>query len=298
MEDMAASVIARLKNKARKSGKPLQLYMQLFCQEEFLRRLALSEYADNLVLKGGLFIYTRTNFESRATIDIDFLLRRLPCGVEDIQKIIDEVLAVNTGNGFIILESKGFGQISPQRKYHGVSFQIIGIIKNTKTPFNVDIGVGDIIIPKAEKRRIPVQLPEFSAPEISTYSLESTIAEKFDTILQRLEMTSRMKDYYDIWYLTNTFDFDGRKLQEAIEQTLRTRGTPYNRNSLTHIASFADDESIRKRWRQFLNRTKLPALDFSDVLYGIQIFLLPVFEAIIQENECLKSWDAKELVWR
>lgn len=72
--------------------------------------------------------------------------------------------------------------------------------------------MGDIIVPKAEKRKIPVQLEEFPQPEISTYSLESTIAEKFDAMLQRLEMTSRMEDFYDIYYLANMFDFDGKTL--------------------------------------------------------------------------------------
>jgi predicted nucleotidyltransferase component of viral defense system len=76
--DTGASVLARLKNKARAAGKPFSLYLQLFCQEEFLRRLSMSRYADNLVLKGGMFIYTLTNFESRSTVDIDFLLRQMP----------------------------------------------------------------------------------------------------------------------------------------------------------------------------------------------------------------------------
>ena len=83
--DMGASVIARLKNKAKETGKPFQLHLQLFCQEEFLRRLAASCYAENLVLKGGLFIYTLTNFESRATVDIDFLLQQFPGRIEDMK---------------------------------------------------------------------------------------------------------------------------------------------------------------------------------------------------------------------
>ena len=88
MADMAASVLARLKNKAAATGRSHQLCMQLFCQEEFLRKLSMSKYADNLVLKGGLFIYTLTNFESRATVDIDFLMRQLPNSVEEIENII------------------------------------------------------------------------------------------------------------------------------------------------------------------------------------------------------------------
>ena len=99
--DKGASIIAKLKNKAKETGKPLQVHLQLFCQEEFLRKLSMSKYADNLVLKGGLFIYTLTNFESRATIDVDFLMRQLPNSIEEIEKIVLDILSVDTGNDFI-----------------------------------------------------------------------------------------------------------------------------------------------------------------------------------------------------
>ena len=217
--DMGASVIARLKNKAKETGKPFQLHLQLFCQEEFLRRLAASRYAENLVLKGGLFIYTLTNFESRATVDIDFLLRQFPGTIEDIKRMVDEIIATDSDNDFITFSSRGFETISPQRKYTGVSFQLVGQIKNTRTPFDVDFGVGDVIVPNSHRRAIPVQLDGFDVPEVLTYSLESTIAEKFDALLQRLELTSRMKDIYDIYYLSSMFDFDGRALQQAVFET-------------------------------------------------------------------------------
>lgn len=297
MVDVGASVLAKLKNKAKESGKPLQVILQLFCQEEFLRKLSLSKYADNLVLKGGLFIYTLTNFESRATIDIDFLLRNSPSTVEDVKVIISEIITTKTGNDFIELEARGFEIINPQRKYKGISFQIVGKIKNSRTPFNVDIGVGDIIVPNSERRRIPVQLSGFMFPEICTYSLESTIAEKFDAIMQRLELTSRMKDFYDIWYLANTFDFDGRKLQEAIYETLQNRGTVYEANSFSNIMAFDKDRDMQRNWKEFVRRLKLPELEFSDVLRMMDSFLSPVWDAIISEDECLISWDAKNNSW-
>lgn len=200
--DMGASVLAKLANKSKTSGKPLQLHLQLFCQEEFLRRLALSPYADNFILKGGLFIYALTNFESRATVDVDFLLKQLPGTIDPLQEIIEAILSVDTGNDFITFTSHGFEEISLHRKYRGVSFQLIGHIKNTRTPFNVDIGIGDVIVPGVEKRLLPVQLDDFQVPMVATYSIESTIAEKFDAILQRLQLTSRMKDFYDIYYLS------------------------------------------------------------------------------------------------
>ena len=93
--DMGTSVLARLKNKAKETGRPFQLHLQLFCQEEFLRRLAASKYAQNLVLKGGLFIYTLTNFESRATVDVDFLLRRMKMpemNLSEVMTAIDQFL--------------------------------------------------------------------------------------------------------------------------------------------------------------------------------------------------------------
>lgn len=296
--DKGASVLAKLKNKSKQTGKPLQMHLQLFCQEEFLRKLSLSKYADDLVLKGGLFIYTLTNFESRATIDVDFLIRQLPNSVEETEKIITEILEVDTGNDFIEFTAGAFETISPQRKYTGVSFQIIGKIKNTKTPFTVDIGVGDIIVPKAEKRKIPVQLDEFEQPEISTYSLESTIAEKFDAILQRLEMTSRMKDFYDIYYLSNMFDFDGLKLQEAIKETLQNRGTSYSRKSLQQIADFVNDSEMVSKWKRALKDIKKPDLDFGEVVGTIVNFLNPVWQGVVNEEEFFGEWRKAEGKWR
>ena len=289
--DKGASVLAKLKAKSKKTGNPLQLHLQLFCQEEFLRRLALSKYADNLVLKGGLFIYTLTNFESRATVDIDFLSRQLPNDATEMEKIILEILAVDTGNDFIEFTAGSFESISSQRKYTGVSCQIIGKIKNTRTPFSVDFGVGDIIIPKAEKRKIPVQLEDFSPPEISTYSLESTIAEKFDAILQRLEMTSRMKDFYDIYYLSKMFDFDGRKLQEAIAETLQNRGTSYNRDSLQQIAEFVNDAEMVAKWKRALKDIKKSDLTFDEVVGAIVNFLNPIWNGIVNEEEFFGEWN-------
>lgn len=198
MADIAASVLARLKNRAKASGISYQQCLQLFMQEEFLRKLSKSGYHDHLILKGGLFIYTLTNFESRATIDVDFLLQGYSNFIDTVQGLIEKILATPTGNDYIEMTAKDFEEISPQRKYHGISAQIMGRIKNVRVPFNVDIGVGDVIIPKAEQREIQTQLPGFDRPVIKTYSLESTIAEKFDAILQRFELTGRMKDFYDI----------------------------------------------------------------------------------------------------
>ena len=297
MADKAASVLAKLRNKAKASGISYQQCLQLFVQEEFLRKLSKSGYDDFLVLKGGLFIYTLTNFESRATIDADFLLRGFSNSMEDVKELIAKIIATPTGNDYILMTAKGFEEISPQRKYHGISAQIIGQIKNVRVPFNVDIGVGDVIVPQAEQRTISTQLPDFEAPVIKTYSIESTIAEKFDAILQRFELTGRMKDFYDIYYLAKTFDFEGAKLQSAIFETLQRRGTPYDKDSFKRIVALAEDADMQKRWKYFLKNIKDDTLELSVVIEEMRRFLEPVFEAIVNEKKWLDFWVSHNSAW-
>ena len=297
MADIAASVLAKLKNKAKASGISYQQCLQLFFQEEFLRKLSASQYAENFVLKGGLFIYTLTNFESRATVDVDFLMRGLNNDLTRMDEIIAEILAVPTGNDFVTFKASKTEPIAVQRKYHGVSTQITGYIKNVRVPFNVDIGVGDVIVPRPERRNIQTQLDGYDKPEILTYSLESTIAEKFDAILQRFELTGRMKDFYDIYYLSRTFDFDGLKLQTAIQETLQNRGTTYGKDSFDRVLALANDEDMQTKWRYFLRTLGNPEISFAAVIAGLHGFLQPVWERILSEEEFMMHWQSTNTNW-
>lgn len=198
MADVGASVLARLKNRAKESGRSHQLCLQLFCQEEFLRRLEKSKYAENLVLKGGLFIYSLTEFDSRVTVDVDFLLKKVPNTPERLQILLQEIISCDTGNDFVTFVVKSVMPITIAKKYAGIRASIVACIKNTRTPFSIDFGVGDVIVPNQEKRKIPTQLADFDAPSVNTYSIETTVAEKLDAILSLMEFSSRMKDYYDI----------------------------------------------------------------------------------------------------
>ena len=131
MADIASSVLARLKNKSKESGRSYQLCLQLFCQEEFLRRVGKSKYAENLVLKGGLFLYSITNFDSRVTTDVDFLLRSMPNTPEQLEAILNEIIAEDTGNDFITFEIRSVTPIAVAKKYAGIGASIIARIKNT-----------------------------------------------------------------------------------------------------------------------------------------------------------------------
>jgi predicted nucleotidyltransferase component of viral defense system len=297
MPDMAQSLLDKLKNKSRNTGKDFQLVLQLFCQEEFLRRLQLSQYSNNLILKGGLFLYSISGFESRPTRDVDFLLKNISNAQEMISSILKEIIAIETPCNFVIYEVKSLEPIAEHREYNGIRAKVIARIKNTRTPFDIDMGVGDIIVPKPELRSLPTQLEGFDEPRILVYSLESTIAEKFDAIISRLELSSRMKDYYDIYYLAHTYSFDGRKLQEAIFETLQHRGTPYEADTMTYIQAFSEDKDMLFKWNQYKKDTLKIDVEFNEIMGTIFGFIDPVFQAIVNENEFFGQWNPEALAY-
>lgn len=284
MADIAASVLAKLRNKAKESGRSYQLCLQLFCQEEFLRRVEKSKYANNLVLKGGLLLYTLTNFDSRVTVDVDFLLRKLPNTPEQLRSVLEEIIATDTGNDFVLFEIKSVEPIAIAKKYAGIGASLIARIKNTRTPFSIDFGVGEVIVPHQEKRKFPVQLPEFEAPIINTYSLETVIAEKLDAILSLMEFSSRMKDYYDLYYLANKFEFDEATLIKAMQKTFANRDHHFTVEQFNQVMMFTADDGMQKKWKAFTKKINTETDDFETVLSVIKNFLEKPFMIAVREE--------------
>lgn len=299
MADIAASVLARLKNKSAESGRSYQLCLQLFCQEEFLRRLEKSKYADNLVLKGGLFIYSITDFDSRVTMDVDFLLRKVPNTPEQLRVVLEEIISTPSENNFVTFEIKSIEPIAIVKKYSGIGASLVAHIKNTRTPFSIDFGVGDVIVPRQEKRKIPTQLDGFSSPVVNTYSLETTVAEKIDAILSLMDFSTRMKDYYDIYYLANKFDFDGAVLTDALKKTFANRGHSFTVEQFDRVMKFGNDETMQKRWKAFCKKADIEADDFGAVLKTIRTFLRHPFVSAVEGNDCDSlAWVAIENEWQ
>ena len=297
MADIGASVLAKLRNKAKEAGRSNQLCMQLFCQEEFLRRLEKSKYADNFVLKGGLFLYTLTEFDSRVTVDVDFMLRKISNTPEKLREVISEIIAADTTNDFITFEIKDVSPISVNKQYPGIHADIVARIKNTRTPFGIDFGIGDIIVPGAKKRKLPTQLNDFPAPTVNTYSIETTVAEKLDAILGLMEFSSRMKDYYDIYYLANKFDFDGKTLTEAMRKTFANRNRAFTVEQFDQMLSFSTDDAMQKKWTAFCKKVNTES-DFVGVLETIRAFLLQPYQAVVSGNDYAKKWATRKQLWQ
>ncbi|NLA54555.1 MAG: nucleotidyl transferase AbiEii/AbiGii toxin family protein [Clostridiales bacterium] len=294
MTDKAASVLAKLKNKAQKENIPYQQILNLFCQEEFLRRLSKSSYRDKLILKGGFLLYSMSGFSARPTVDADYLLKNYPNDLPNAEKLINDIISLFDENNLIHFEIRKLEIISEMKTYHGIRVYLAGSIARTKTPFSIDIGFGDVIVPAPVQRTIPALLAEFEMPFILTYSLESTVAEKLDAIISLMEATGRMKDFYDIYYLATTFDFDGKILQKAAYETFANRKTPIEKDSVAVIARLIKDTLIQKRWVNFCRKVLGYDLDFGVVVIRMIEFLSPPFEAMIDKAEFTKIWRGAE----
>ena len=296
LKNIAASVLARLKNQSKEEGISFQLVLQLFAQEEFLRKLSVSRYSDNLILKGGMFIYTLTEFDSRPTRDIDFMIRELHGSLENIRQTMECICNVSTGNDFIKLEVLDTEPITVDKKYPGVKTMLIGRIEKVRIPFSIDIGIDDVIVPIPVKRTIVTRLSGFVSPEVFTYSLESTIAEKFDAILQRMSGTSRMKDFYDIYYLSGIFDFQGKILTEAISKTLIQRERELDKDAFKDISSFKNNTFLQKQWKAF-EPTREANLSFEETILRLIYFLEPIYQCILENTLYTKNWDCEHQAW-
>jgi len=297
MKDMAASVLARLKNESRSRGIRFQQLIMLFAQEEFARRISKSRFKNNLVLKGGFLLFTISNTAFRPTVDADYSLEKFSNNLENIKMMVGEILSIKTENNFIEFEIKGYQEIAEQQKYPGIRVNLIAIIKNTRTHINLDFAVGDKIIPEIQKRKINTILDDFEKVELLSYPLETIISEKLHAIVSRMELTSRMKDFYDINYLANNYSFDAQIIKEAAIHTFAFRDTPYNFKTVEDISRLADDVKISKRWINFCRNVINEELKFEKTLELIVEFLNPPLQAAVKNREINSTWDPEKLRW-
>lgn len=221
----------------------------------------------------------------------------MPNTPEQLRAVLEEIIVAPTENEFVTFEITDVAPIAVAKKYAGIGASLVAHIKNTRTPFSIDFGVGDVIVPKQEKRKIPTQLDDFTSPTVNTYSLETTIAEKLDAILDLMEFSSRMKDYYDIYYLANKFDFDGKVLTEALKKTFENRGHAFTIEQFEQVMAFAENDAMQKKWKAFCRKIDTKTDDFDTVLKTIKEFLIEPFMVAVENKEFEEKWTAVDSEW-
>lgn len=274
------SVKARLKNFAIKSGCTFQEALTYYGLERTIYRISISEYADNFVLKGGIFLYALfgRNYE-RATTDVDLLAQRISNGSEEMKSVFQKIFSRDVDDALVFdVDSITVEDITEFKEYHGLHVSFVGYLDRTKIPISIDIGFGDVIYPEAVKMDFPVIL-DMESPRVNAYSLETSIAEKLEAIIHNGYFNSRYKDFYYIYVLSKKYVFSYAELRNAVIQTFENRKTPMTMDSAAFSDEFLNDPVHQTRWKSFLKKKKaLIQVSMSDAMDWIKAFVRPLFE--------------------
>ena len=297
IKNMAASVRQRLYNIAKKEKINFDLILLLFMQERLLYRLSISQYNFKFILKGGLLILSKTDIKTRPTRDIDFLGQDVSNDIGEIKSIIKKISQINVNDGVVYdPESITVERITEGADYEGVRIKINSFLGNARKRLQLDIGFGDVIVPKMKEIIYPGLL-DFDYPKLNSYTYESVIAEKFEIMLRLSLINSRMKDFYDIYLLSAVESFDGRILQEAIFSTFERRGTPLKKDQKLFNEAFSENKDKIKQWNGYLIKIGQESISFKEVMKRIKTFLLPIYECILYEKEFFGEWDSDNGKW-
>jgi hypothetical protein len=221
--------------------------------ERLLFRLSCSGHKDSFVLKGALLFRVWDVPDSRATRDIDFLAF-LDNSPENLAAIFREVCSIEGDDGLAFdPESVQAQTIKEDADYEGVRVRFRGLLGKARITMQIDVGFGDVVHPDVIRADYPVIL-DLPPPSLRMYPPETVVAEKFEAMVHLGSLNSRMKDFYDVWRLSQQFEFDPEILSEAIRQTLSNRGTKFI-PFYELKADLLGNDSLEKQWSAFLEKS-------------------------------------------
>jgi predicted nucleotidyltransferase component of viral defense system len=277
MSNRAASIRARLLNLAKKEGIDFQLIIIRFFHERLLYRLSVSDYSQQLILKGGAFIYAMQGLKSRPTIDVDLLGTQISNDIEVLCDVFRQICAIESEDEVAFIKESVVGElITQQDKYNGVRLYIDATFHTVRQRIQIDVGFGDIVIPIVQELEYPILLDDMQVPVIQAYSKETVIAEKFQAMIELSVANSRMKDFYDVYKLLADNEFDNGTLEEAIKATFVNRETSYAENHALFSVDFATNTLRKRSWKAFLNKiNRDKELEFEEIMRLIGEKLLP-----------------------
>lgn len=289
--NVAASVRARLLNKARAAKRDFAQILTRYALERLLYRLSISAHADNFLLKGALLFDLWFDVPHRPTRDIDLL----GFGHAEEPQLIEVftslcALTVDDGMHFDAQSIRAV-EIRKEANYAGIRVTLLGWLDGARCPIQIDVGYGDAVTPGPEAVEYPVMLDEFPAPKLRVYPRYTVVAEKLEALITLGVANSRMKDYFDLWMLAKHSSFDGEVLREAIAATLARRGTVTPTDVPFGLSeAFAADTQKQSQWQGFLNRNQLDALTLQQVVADLRAFLVPPLNALASEHAFEGTW--------
>jgi hypothetical protein len=291
--NMAASVKARLLALAKERGEDFNFILNRYVLERLLYRLAASPHAKTFLLKGAMLFTVWSRQPHRATKDIDLLGYGKP-DPERLVTIFGAVCdVVVPDDGIIFLASTLQAHtIREEAVYDGIRVTFVARVGTAKVPVQVDVGFGDSTNPPPELVEIPTLL-DIPSTKMMGYRRELVVAEKFHAMVDLGLSNSRMKDFFDIWFLARQFAFDGQMLATAVSTTFERRQTKVPSDPpLALTDTFASDAGKQTQWLAFTKRARIeqPAPSLFDVISNIKELMLPVTAAVSSNRDFNATW--------
>lgn len=271
----ATSLKAKIRNLANDKKIPAQVLLQNYMFERFLERLSLSEYKDKFILKGGMLIAALVGIETRTTMDLDVTIRAYPLDEGHIRSAIDEICATQIDDN-IRFRTLGIDSIRKEDKYGGLRISLEAAYDSVVVPISIDVTSGDAITPNAVRRHFTDTFNEEKKIEIWTYNVETVLAEKVETILRRGVFNTRMRDFYDVYILSETQDYDIEVFRQAIRATAGHRGTTSQISDIQGILnSIRNDADLLSSWRKYQREYPYAAkVDFEGAVLTLEKLLI------------------------
>jgi predicted nucleotidyltransferase component of viral defense system len=257
MKNPSASIRARLLNLAKSEGLSFQLVIIRYLQERLLYRLSVSPYSKSFYLKGGALMYAFEGSKTRFTLDIDLLGKAIANNTQTIKSAFAEIASTNCPSDGVVFNPKTIqaDEISEQNKYNGIRIFIDASFNTIKQRLQVDVGFGDEVLPTPDSTiDYPILLSDLEIPSLLAYSPETQIAEKFQAMIELSLANSRMKDFYDVYKLISTRNYDEPNLAESIRITFSNRNTTFTENHSLFSEQFFNNPNRTKMWKAFLNK--------------------------------------------
>jgi predicted nucleotidyltransferase component of viral defense system len=292
LTNVAASVVQQLRNMRKESGEDMQLLLARYATERLMYRISRSPYKDVFVLKGAWLFYM-WGVARRATRDVDFLAS---VDRTEIEAAFREIIAVEVDQEDGVrfdADSIRLDEIQEDGDYVGLRLRMVAQLGRTRIHVQVDMGFSEALVEEPVRTELPVLL-DFDRPEIRVYSPEAVIAEKLEAVIKLGTINTRFKDFFDLYLLSHERSFEGVRLREQVQATLRHRATEAPTTTPRGISDeFARSDEAQRAWKAFVRRSAAEGApeEFADVAARIREFVGPVLDAVSINQSLDADWD-------
>jgi hypothetical protein len=291
--NVAASIRQRLLNHARAHGRSFELVLTRYGIERLLYRLGRSPHRDEFVLKGAMLFQAWTEVPDRPTRDLD-LLGRGDDSIEHLASVFRAICAHVADEDGLVFDAGSVrgAEIRENQAYGGVRLTLTAHLAGARIPLQVDIGFGDVVTAGPVEIEFPTLL-DLPAPVLAAYSRESVVSEKYQALVDLGIANTRLKDFFDLYVLSDRFAFDGSALAEAIRATFGRRETALPDGVPTGLSDeFARDRGKQAQWSAFVRKGRLEGAPetLEAVILGLREFLLPPTGALRAGEPFARTW--------